>query len=175
MKFMMSRTTIITLLAAALLFSGCDMFRRIAGRPTGDELDRMRIEMMAEREARLQARIDSLRRVEKMAADSLLILDSLRQMNGTILNPSDMGGLFTTKLESRYYIIVGSFLDRSNAETFFRKVSGSGYVPVLINFRNGFNAVGVAPSDNLREVLGSLKKVKGETFCPSDVWILVNE
>ena len=175
MKFMMSRTTVITLLAAALLFSGCDMFRRIAGRPTGDELDRMRIEMMAEREARLQARIDSLRRVEKMAADSLLILDSLRQMNGTILNPSEMGGLFTTKLESRYYIIVGSFLDRSNAETFLMKVSASGYVPVLINFRNGFNAVGVAPSDNLSEVLGSLKKVKGETFCPSDVWILVNE
>ena len=175
MRHNMNRTVISVLLASALLFSGCDMFRRMAGRPTAAELDRMRAEMMAEKEAEHQARIDSLRRVEKMLADSLSVLDSLRQMNGTILNPSDMGGLFTTRLEARYYIVVGSFLDRSNAEVFLGKVSASGYVPTLINFRNGFNAVGIMPSDNLRDVLNSLRQVKAETFCPDDVWILVNE
>lgn len=126
MRHNMNRTVISVLLASALLFSGCDMFRRMAGRPTAAELDRMRAEMMAEKEAEHQARIDSLRRVEKMLADSLSVLDSLRQMNGTILNPSEMGGLFTTRLEARYYIVVGSFLDRSNAEVFLGEVSASG-------------------------------------------------
>lgn len=171
----MNRTIIPVMLISMVLLSGCDMFRRLAGRPTEEEVDRMRIEMMAQKEAAHKARIDSLMRVEKAISDSLSILDSLKQMHGTILNPSEMGGLFTTRLESRYYIVVGSFLGRSNAESFFQDVEKSGYVPILINFRNGFNAVGVAPSDNLKEVLDSLKKVKMEAFCPPDVWILVNE
>lgn len=175
MNEMMKRTVILTLLFSAMLFSGCDMFRRLAGRPTAEELDRMRLEMMAEKEAEHQARIDSLRQVEKMLTDSLSVLDSLKQLHGTILNPSEMGGLFTTRLEARYYIVVGSFRNRSNAESLLNDVSAKGYSPVLINFRNGFNAVGISPASSLKEVLASLKKVKTEDFCPSDVWILVNE
>jgi hypothetical protein len=36
-------------------------------------------------------------------------------------------------------------------------------------------AVGAAPSDNLKDAYASLKKLRAEKFCPSDVWILVNE
>lgn len=170
------RNTVLTVLVlASFLVSGCDMFRKLAGRPTAEEIDRMRIEMMAEKEAAHQARIDSLRSVERMLADSLAILDSLKQMRGTILNPSDMGGMFTTKLGSRYYIVVGSFLRRANAESLFSEVQARGYTPVLVNFRNGFNSVAIAPADNLRQVMESLKAVKTEPFCPDDVWILVNE
>ena len=172
----LNRTIVMALAVMVLLpLGGCDMFRRLAGRPTAEELDRMRLEMMAEKEAEHQARIDSLRQVEKMLSDSLSVLDSLKQLHGTILNPSEMGGLFTTRLEARYYIVVGSFRNRSNAESLLNDVSIKGYSPVLINFRNGFNAVGISPSSSLKEVLASLKKVKTEDFCPSDVWILVNE
>ena len=41
MNEMMKRTVILALLLSAMLFSGCDMFRRLAGRPTAEELDRM--------------------------------------------------------------------------------------------------------------------------------------
>lgn len=172
---MKDKSIIAILLASSLLFSGCDMFRRMAGRPTAEELDRMRIEMMAHKEAEHQARIDSLRQVERRLSDSLAILDSLRQMHGTILNPSEMGGLFTTRLNARYYVVVGSFRSRGNAESLFRTVSEDGFSPVLINFRNGFNAVAIAPADNLRDVLDSMRDIRSRDFCPEDVWILVNE
>ena len=96
-------------------------------------------------------------------------------MRGTILNPSAMGGLYTTKLDFRYYIVVGAFTLRSNAEGLLKRVQDAGYTGTLISFRNGYNAVGVCQTDHLPTAFASLKKVKEEPFCPSDVWILVNE
>ncbi len=171
----MKRALIFALLAATLCLTGCDAFRRLAGRPTSEEIEAMRTEIRLAREAEHQARIDSLKRVEKALADSLAVLDSLKQMKGTILNPSSMGGLFTTKLDFRYYIVVGAFTQRSNAEALLMKVQEKGYTGTLISFRNGFNAVGICNTDNLNQAFRSLKTVKTEPFCPEDVWILVNE
>ena len=166
---------IIAVAAVLVLGTGCDAFRRLAGRPTSAEIEAMRVERALAQEAMHQARIDSLKKVEKQLADSLAILDSLRQMNGTILNPSKMGGLFTTKLDSRYYIVVGAMKQRANAEKLLKEVQSKGYVATLISFSNGFNAVGICRTDNLNQAFLSLKKVKEEPFCPPDVWILVNE
>ena len=176
----MKRILYVVLLLSALVLTGCDGFRRLAGRPTSAELAEMRaavqLRQEAEREAAAyQARIDSLRRVEQAIADSLAVLDSLQQMRGTILNPSAMGGLFTTKLDYRYYIVVGAFTMRSNAEALLGRVQKAGYTGTLISFRNGYNAIGVCPTDHLPTAFASLKKVRTETFCPPDVWILVNE
>ena len=113
--------------------------------------------------------------MEKQLADSLAILDSLSQIQGTILNPAKMGGLFTTKLNSRYHIIVGAFRERRNAEKLFRTVEAAGFTPTLISFRNGYNVVGIYPSNTLADAYQNLLKAKAEPFCPADVWILVNE
>ena len=121
---------IIGIILAALLLlpvSGCDAFRKLAGRPTAEEIELMRI------------------------------------------------GLFTTKLDFKYYIVVGSFKSRHNAESLLSTVAEKGYKPILISFRNGFNAIAVAPTNSLREAFSSLKNVRTEAFCPDDVWILVNE
>ena len=158
-----------------LTLGGCDMFRRLAGRPTAKELEQIKMEMLLRQEAQQVARIDSLRRVEKALSDSIAVLDSIRQLHGTILNPSEIGGLFTTRLDFRYYIVVGAFKDRANAENLLSEVREKGYSPVLINFRNGFNAIGIAPANDLFNIFRSLKRVKTEEFCPDDVWILVND
>ena len=155
---------------------GCDMFRRLAGRPTARELEQIKkVEMLKRLENSHLERIDSLKRVEKALSDSIAVLDSIRQLHGTILSTSEIGGLFTTKLDFMYYIVVGAFKDRANAESLFTAVRDKGYSPVLINFRNGFNAVGIEPADDLHHIFLSLKKVKTEAFCPDDVWILVNK
>lgn len=70
--------------------------------------------------------------------------------------------------------MVGSFRSRTNAETQLKKVPAE-YSPAIFNFQNGMYAVGAAPSDNLKDAYASLKKLRAEKFCPSDVWILVNE
>ena len=39
----------------------------------------------------------------------------------------------------------------------------------------GHYVVGVSPVNRLQDALAALHEVKKETFCPKDVWILVNE
>lgn len=85
-----------------------------------------------------------------------------------------MGGIYTTDLNSAYYIIVGSFKKTSNAETMIRTATAAGYVPVMISCKNGLTAVGVSPADRVEDAMLSLQAVKREDFCPDDVWVLVN-
>lgn len=174
MKATMKRSIVLMVVAVSVL-TGCDFFRSIAGRPTSEDIENKRIEIMRAEEAALQLRLDSLKLAQQVARDSLEALESIKQYGGSILNPSALGGLFATKLESRYYIIVGSFRSRSNAEALLVKASQKGYAPALISFRNGMIAVGLCPVNRLQDALESLKTVREETFCPSDVWILVNE
>lgn len=173
----MRNTCIAAALAMMLMLSGCDFMRKLAGRPTSEDLEMKRVELLRAEEAALQARLDSLRELEqKMMQDSLNLLDSIRQSGGSILNPASLGGLFATKLEARYYIILGSFRTRSNAERLFNVAKEAGYRPALISFgKGGLIAVGVTPVNRLADALDALNEVRKEEFCPKDVWILVNE
>lgn len=171
----MKKSLLILMAASMLSLTGCDFFRSLAGRPTSEEIQAKRLEILRAQEAVEEARLDSLRQEKKVVMDSIAALDSIKQQGGTILNPSKLGGLFATKLEARYYIIVGCFKQRTNAEILLNKVSEIGYSPALISFRNGMNAVGLCPVNNLPDALTSLNAVKKESFCPEDVWILVNE
>lgn len=171
----MKKSIILMLMVALPLLTGCDFFRKLAGRPTSEDIESKRIAIMRAEEAAHLARLDSIRLEHQKVADSLAMMDSIKQQGGSILNPSSLGGLFATKLQARYYVIVGSFRSRANAESLLRKASVLGYSPALISFNNGLIAVGVAPANNIKEAYSSLTKVRLEKFCPSDVWILVNE
>ena len=162
------------LLMGVSLFAvtGCDFFRTLAGRPTSRDIANMKIEIANAEKAKEQARMDSCRRAQ---ADSLAALDSIKQYGGSILNPAKLGGLFATKLEARYSVIVGAFMFRSNAEALFRKAKSAGYEPSLISFNNGLIAVGLCSTDSVIQAKEALKKVRREKFCPKDVWILLNE
>lgn len=174
-------SVLLSLALAALLASGCDFIRTLAGRPTSDDLAVKESTIERAKEvARYQARIDSLERVRVHLADSLAaldahLLDSLSQTKGTILNPTKMGGLYTTSLASRYYIVVGAFRTRSYAERKLTQCNAAGYVATIISFRNGLLAVAVCPSDSLNETLAKLRELRGNGICPQDGWILMNE
>ena len=167
---------ILLLVAMTFLASGCDFFRSLAGRPTSEDIENMKIERLRAEEAALQARLDSLKNVEqKMLQDSLNALDSIRQIGGSVLNPAKYGGLFATRLEARYYVIIGAFRTRSNAENLLRTAKASGYRPALISFQSGMIAVGLCPSGRIVEVRESYEALKNETFFPKEAWILVSE
>ena len=155
--------------------TGCDFFRTLAGRPTSEEIEVRKLEILKAEQAAAQAILDSIKREQQIALDSLAALDSIKQFGGTVLNPAKLGGLFTTRLEARYYVIVGAFMFRSNAEALLKKAKAAGYQPAIINFNNGMNAVGLAPCNNIVDAKEALKSVRKESFCPKDVWILLNE
>lgn len=177
----MKRTILLSLCAATLLVSSCDFFRFLAGHPTSEEIETKRLEMeRIQEEIRLQAELDSLEEVRQRMADSLAalethLLDSLSQIKGTILNPSKLGGLYTTKLEAHYSIIVGAFRTRSYAERKLKQCAEAGYTATIVSFRNGLLAISVCPSDSLSETVQKLRELRGNGICPKDGWILVNE
>jgi cell division protein FtsN len=173
------KKTLILAIATLTLVTGCDFVRTLAGRPTSTQLEQIRLQKMAAEEARHQAVLDSMAQAEKAMAEALAareqeLLDSLTQAKGTVLNPSKLGGLFTTKLESKYCIVVGAFRNRSNAERKLTQCNEAGYTATIVSFRNGLLAVAVCPSDNLEETLKTLKQLRGTEVCPQDGWILMN-
>lgn len=169
-----------------LLLSGCDPLRKLAGRPTSRELEERKEAIASAEMLAHQARMDSLAAIEKSLSDSIAALDSAvraaqtmgksgLQERGTVLNPAKLGGLFGTKLDYRYYVVVGAFAARSNAEKLLSTVQKAGYTGTLISFRNGLVAVGTCQTDNLNYAFKCMDKIKEEPFCPPDVWIMVNE
>lgn len=173
------KKTLILALAMLLTLSGCDFVRTLAGRPTSAQLEQIRKDKIAAEEARHQAVLDSMAQAEKAMAEALAareqeLLDSLTQARGTVLNPSKLGGLFTTKLESKYCIVVGAFRIRSYAERKLDQCNAAGYTATIVSFRNGLLAVAICPSNNLEETLKTLKQLRGTEVCPQDGWILMN-
>ena len=171
---------ILYLVLALSVLTGCDGFRRLAGRPTSAELARKRA-ILEQREAyHRQAATDSLRLADlaeaarQEAADSLAALDSLQQIDGKMRDLKAMSGLSSSGLDNRYYIIVGSFANSDNAEAYLRRSREAGYAGTLIPFRNGYTAVGVCPTDHLPTAISSLKTVRSESLFPADAWILSN-
>ena len=174
----MKRSVLICLLCLCTftaLFTGCDAFRRLAGRPVSAEIEAKRAAIEAVEEAQHQARMDSLKKVEKQMADSLAVLDSLENHNEIMRSPKSLGGLYSEELAHRYYIIVGAFVDKGNAAALKLDAQKAGYEVALINFRNGYTAVGLCPSDSIVVAYDWLRKVKEEKFAPADAWILVNQ
>ena len=177
MQFCVRMKKIMIVLMGLSLFAvtGCDFFRQLAGRPTSADIEAKRLEILIAEQQAAQARLDSLMKQQQIAKDSLAALDSIAQYGGTILNPAKLGGLFATRLEARYYVIVGAFRVRANAENLLQKAKTAGYEPALISFNTGLIAVGLCPCSNVVDAKDALKKVKTEKFCPKDVWVLLNE
>lgn len=154
------------------LVCSCDLFRKMAGRPTSDQIEQKRA--MIEREAAAhQHRLDSLDEAMQDIADSLALLDSIRCSDDALVEARQLSEEARNSLAYRYYVVVGTFGSHSNAEKCAADMNENGYPAVLITYANGFTAVGICPSDNISEVYSSLRKVRDSGSCP-DAWILDN-
>ena len=56
------RKSVLTVLALCIMLAmtGCDFMRKLAGRPTSEDIERARIEMLQAQELALQQKLDSL-------------------------------------------------------------------------------------------------------------------
>jgi len=164
----------VLLVAGILSLCGCDSFRRLAGRPTSADIAAKR-ELIAREEAAHQARMDSLKKVEKAKADSLEMLDRLKSSGEMMLPSSSLRRVDTRKLDKKYYIIVGAYSNADNASYKASQIASAGFEAVKIPYGNGFTAVGTGGAASLAHLWDNLQKVRAESFCPKDVWILVND
>ncbi len=143
---------VMTLVATAV--TGCDFFRRLAGRPDSEWIE-AKAEAIRQEEEALRIRQDSLERVRKAEADSLAAADSVRLANHRY----------------RFCVILGSFSSKENAERYVEEIAAKGYKCELLTFRNS-TAVGVCPTDDEAQAKKSLEELQRQDFCPKGAWIL---
>lgn len=143
---------VITLVATAV--TGCDFFRRLAGRPDSEWIE-AKAEAIRQEEEALRIRQDSLERTRKAEADSLAAADSVRLANHRY----------------RFCVILGSFSSKENAERYVEEIAAKGYKCELLTFRNS-TAVGVCPTDDEAQAKKSLSELQRQDFCPNGAWIL---
>ena len=143
---------VMTLVATAV--TGCDFFRRLAGRPDSEWIE-AKAEAIRQEEEALRIRQDSLERARKAEADSLAAADSVRLANHRY----------------RFCVILGSFSSKENAERYAEEIAAKGYKGELLTFRNS-TAVGVCPTDDEAQAKKSLSELQRHDFCPNGAWIL---
>ena len=143
---------VMTLVATAV--TGCDFFRRLAGRPDSEWIE-AKAEAIRQEEEALRIRQDSLERARKAEAVSLAAADSVRLANHRY----------------RFCVILGSFSSKENAERYVEEIAAKGYKCELLTFRNS-TAVGVCPTDDEEQAKKSLSELQRQDFCPNGAWIL---
>lgn len=183
----MNKSLITALLLSMTVLTACDSLRKFAGRPTSEDIAFKRAEIVRMKEIEHRIMMDSLAKVEREMSDSLAKVDSaesakadkaLRETvrsSGKLRDIKALGNLETADLPYRYYIMVGSFKEKANAQKMLGIVQEAGYPGTMIVFRTGINAVGICPTNDLEQALANLEKLVGEKFCPPDAWIVINE
>ena len=158
----------------ALCVCSCDFVRGIAGRPTSRDIEDIKFKLAvaaAEKERRALLDDDDEYEAEETAADvpceeEFLVPEGIKLSSSRLVR--DPGSL------PRYLIIVGAFGNEANARTVADRANEAGHEAVFIPYTNGLVAVGLCPTDDLKTVCETLERLRGESFCPSDAWILEN-
>ena len=173
---------ILLLSAALVVVSGCDFFRVLAGRPTSAEIEELRAEIERVEAEELKARLDSIEKAKVRMMrdsiarqDSLAIVDAIVSKSGPFLAPTRFRGLVEGDFKARFYVAVGVFRSRANAEGFMAKVERHGYEADLFAFNNGKFTIGVCPSDRIKDLQESLRVISTDPFFPKGAWVLMNE
>ena len=163
-----SLTIVSVLLSAALLVTGCDFFRVLAGRPTSKEIEAKRVEIL-----RASVRNNHAAKKDKDAATTQQgDGPSTGSGTGDVTGSGPSTGSGTGKEKKRFYVIMGAFSSRENAERYAEKIKEYGYEPEFFGFTEGRTAVGIGGTDDPEEAKSFMNKLKGQDFCPGGVWIL---
>ena len=180
----MKKSYILLFAAVMLTVTGCDFFRKLAGRPTSDVIEVKRQEMMADLEAkaaRQKAVEDSLALVARNEADSIEACRYIKENGVRLYTSSSLGGIVEDGVWPqydgfRYRVIVGSFRDKVNAQKKLEEVGEAGdFAPHFIRMRNGMIAVGTCPVNKIHYALAGFKELRRVGACPDDAWILMIE
>lgn len=187
----MKKAIAIAALAATIcLLAGCDFLRTLAGRPTSRDIEAKRAQV--ELEAAAEARADSLAQARLQAESDSLAAEAALSGQGGVrtekqqpapqgsgkpkqLTPKQLQGVEKYDLVYRYYLMIGVFRSPDNATRQAERARSAGYPVTLIPMKNGMTAVGVCGADDVESIYASFQRLRAESFCPEDAWILNNE
>ncbi len=144
----MKANILIILTSASLLLCGCDFARSRLGMPTSAELEAKKAAILSEEAAR-KAEADSAAKALKMLQDSASVKKADPDRNYA------------------YYVVVGVFEEKKNAERISRQISDVTGTPILRAW-GGMTMVAAGGADTLPEATEILEKTRPSV---PDAWI----
>ncbi|MGM9791858.1 MAG: SPOR domain-containing protein [Candidatus Cryptobacteroides sp.] len=78
-------------------------------------------------------------------------------------------------VESGYYILIGTFKQKSNADRLAKQAEKAGQKVTRLEYANGRTSIALRRSDNLSDAFVALGEVRKLSFSPKDACILVVE
>ena len=182
---------LVALLSVTMVVTGCDFFRVLAGRPTSKEIEAKRAEILRSAQDDKVVAQDDKDSVPQQDQDSVQVVkpetaaterqddgqrphsaaaeQSEARMDAAV--PVRPAGS-TSGEKKRFYVIMGAFSSRENAEKYAERIKSFGYEPEFFGFTEGRTAVGVGGTDDPEEAKAFMRELKGQDFCPEGVWIL---
>jgi cell division septation protein DedD len=180
--------TVLILIPVALAATGCDFFRKLAGRPTSDQIAAMAEAIRLEESARIA---DSLRKAlaepqEDSAAIAPAPATPAAQAAST---PTASSPVTATTAPAtapsapataapapagdlkRFYVVMASFGNSANANKYASILEAKGY-PATILKRGSYQVVAVCGTDDEAAIKQSFDEIRRQDFCPQGVWII---
>lgn len=173
--------TVLILIPVALAATGCDFFRKLAGRPTSDQIAAMAEAIRLEESARIA---DSLRKAlaepqEDSAATTPAPATPAAQAASTPTASSPVTATTTPSAAApvpagdlkRFYVVMASFGNSANANKYASILEAKGY-PATILKRGSYQVVAVCGTDDEAAIKQSFDEIRRQDFCPQGVWII---
>lgn len=173
--------TVLILIPVALAATGCDFFRKLAGRPTSDQIAAMAEAIRLEESARIA---DSLRKAlaepqEDSAAIAPAPATPATQAASTPTASSPVTATTTPAAAApapagdlkRFYVVMASFGNSANANKYASILEAKGY-PATILKRGSYQVVAVCGTDDEAAIKQSFDEIRRQDFCPQGVWII---
>ena len=185
--------TVLILIPVALAATGCDFFRKLAGRPTSDQIAAMAEAIRLEESARIA---DSLRKalaepLEDSAATTPAPATPAAQAASTPTASSPVTATTTPAAAApaaaasapataapapagdlkRFYVVMASFGNSANANKYASILEAKGY-PATILKRGSYQVVAVCGTDDEAAIKQSFDEIRRQDFCPQGVWII---
>lgn len=173
--------TVLILIPVALAATGCDFFRKLAGRPTSDQIAAMAEAIRLEESARIA---DSLRKAlaepqEDSAAIAPAPATPAAQAASTPTASSPVTAATTPAASApapagdlkRFYVVMASFGNSANANKYASILEAKGY-PATILKRGSYQVVAVCGTDDEAAIKQSFDEIRRQDFCPQGVWII---
>lgn len=173
--------TVLILIPVALAATGCDFFRKLAGRPTSDQIAAMAEAIRLEESVRIA---DSLRKAlaepqEDSAATAPAPATPAAQAASTPTASSPVTAATTPAAAApapagdlkRFYVVMASFGNSANANKYASILEAKGY-PATILKRGSYQVVAVCGTDDEAAIKQSFDEIRRQDFCPQGVWII---
>lgn len=156
------------LASVAVLVTGCDFFRRLAGRPTSEIIEALREASMAENAVPSEDTVA----VAEAVKDSLVESEPMVEPKVDPKPEPKTETVTVAEGKKRFYVVVASFSNPDNARKSLERMKERGYPGELLSAKGGYTVVGICGTNDELEAKESLKQLQRQDFCPKGVWII---